>query len=329
MNAFMPSIALPTGPYDWHEEIISRATYENRLEGLRAAMHARGLTHTIVYGNIFDSEALAFFSSFTPKLGPAVLLVPQAGDVRLLFSGGPGMAPSARRLTFIENVAALRHLAKDIGEWIAGQSGGCVGLVCGDGVTQGDFLAMNGSVPDGLVPLDDVFSLLCNAQDVLEGVRASAELLQRCANRMAADFCDQADLSTFVLDAERFAFSLGVQDMRLRIARKPWGRAVALPDQAVRMAAPVPVALAVRFRGWWTQGQFVLGDFAGMAADIAHALETASAGKAYANRVAFPSAPNSEAGLRYVFVERNSGRWSALCNDGGLQREFLFKPPGL
>jgi hypothetical protein len=329
MNVFMPSIALPTGPYDWHEELVPRALYENRIEGLRAAMRLRGLTHAIIYGNIFDSEALAFFSSFTPKLGPAVLLVPQAGDVRLLFSGGPGMAPSARRLTFVENVGALRSLAKDVSEWIAGQGDARVGLICGDGVIQGDFEAMNASVAHGLVSLEDVFSDLCREQDIFKGVRASAQLLQQCANRMSVDFSDQANLSTFGIDAERFAFSLGAQDMRLRISRKPWGRPVALPDQALSLVAPAPVSLAVRYRGWWAQGEFVLGQPADLNLLIARRLENMTAGQAYANRVAFPPAPHADSSLRYVFVEESGGRWSALCTDTEGKREFLFKPPGL
>ena len=75
---------------------------------MREVMARRGVTHAVVHGNGFDHGALAWLTHFTPKLGPAYALVPATGPLRLLFAGGPGMKPSAQRLTWVEDVRALQ-----------------------------------------------------------------------------------------------------------------------------------------------------------------------------------------------------------------------------
>ena len=108
MMRVMPCIALPTGPYDLDPELFGPSLFERRLAVLRAAMAQCGATHAVVHGNGFDHDALSWLTYFTPKLGPAYALVPTSGTLRLLFSGGPGMKPSARKLTWVEDVVALR-----------------------------------------------------------------------------------------------------------------------------------------------------------------------------------------------------------------------------
>ncbi|MBN8899277.1 MAG: hypothetical protein J0H35_14055, partial [Rhodospirillales bacterium] len=92
----MPSIALPTGPYDWHPERTPRSVFDARLANFRQAMARHGVTQAIVHGNGFDHAALHWLTHFTPKLGPAYALIPATGEPRLLFAGGPGMKPSAK-----------------------------------------------------------------------------------------------------------------------------------------------------------------------------------------------------------------------------------------
>jgi hypothetical protein len=93
-----PTVALPTGPFDWYPERIAQNTFEARLAALRFEMNRHGITHLVVHGNVFDHDALTWLTHFTPKLGPAYALVPAKGPLQLLFSGGPGMKPSAQRL---------------------------------------------------------------------------------------------------------------------------------------------------------------------------------------------------------------------------------------
>jgi hypothetical protein len=325
----MPSIALATGPYDWSEAASPRAVYELRLSRLREIMRVRGLTHALVYGNTFDHEALAWFSHFTPKLGPAMLFVPLDGAPRLVFSGGPGMKPSAARLTWVEDVSALRGLGKDLAAWLDGASAPRVGIVCGASILHGDFEALRKGAGGALIELDAALETAGAAAGVLNAVRRSARLLQLVADHLFQIARQGDDLARLALDTERFAYAHGAQDVRLRLARKPKGRPVTPPDAPLPMTGPAPVALAVRMRGAWATGDLVLGDLGALANRVRAHLETSSELRAYANRVAFPEPPFAKSGLVQAFAQVDGAIFSALCVEGPTMREFLFRPPGL
>jgi hypothetical protein len=325
MTMIMPSIALATGPYDWHGEVTPRAIYESRLARLREAMQAHGLTHAIVYGNTFDHEALAYFSNFTPKLGPALLFVPFDGAVRIVFSGGPGMKPSAQRLTWVEDVRALRGLEKEVVAWLENVSDARVGLVGGASILQGDYEALERGARGSLQVLD----VEQPSDEVIGEVAAAAQLLQRLADDLFARACEGSDVMKLALTAERSAYAEGAQDVRLRIARKPFERPVTLPDVPLALAGPAPIALAVRRNGWWAYGDFVLGDIALISGQVLAGLEAASERRAYANRVSFPEPPLASEGLLQVSTDVAGLRFSALCVERRGMRDWLFRPPGL
>ena len=325
----MPSIALPTGPYDWHASVTSRATYEQRLSQLRALMRARGLTHCIVYGNTFDHASLAWLSNFTPKLGPALMLVTNDDAPRLLFAGGPGMKPSALRLTWIEDVTALRGLGKDVAAWLDGAPEARVGLIAGASILYGDFLALE-KAAQGLVSLDaDIDPMRVGAADHGPAVLASSGLLQLVADHLFVAAQEGADLLSAVLAAERVAYANGAQDVRLRVARKPWGRPTTLPDEASVIRGPLPVALAVRHNGVWAYGDFVLGDIRSLTPEVVRGLEACAPGLAVVNRVAFPDPAPATGGVEQATTEVHGARWSGLFIAQAGGRAWLFQPPGL
>jgi len=325
----MPSIALPTGPYDWNEKVTSLATYEKRLARLRKVMAEQKLTHAIIHGNIFDHEALSWFSNFTPKLGLALMLVPFEGEPRLLFSGGPGMKLSAQRLTWISDVSALKGAGKDVADWL-GAGVKRVGLIAGASLLHGDWNSLLKAAGGMVATLDQVFYAMRDAsKSETVSIRKSAAVLEKVANHLHSIASDGADLLDVVLDAERFAFKAGVQDIRLRVARRPWGRPVTLPDERVVVEGPLPVALAVRVNGYWSYGDFVLGDVGSFGAQVKARMAASPATAAYANRVAFPEAARSACPVMQVTVDVNAARWSGLCIEGERAREWLFTPPGL
>jgi hypothetical protein len=323
----MSSIALATGPYDWSEAATPRVVYEHRLSRMREIMRARGLTHAIVYGNMFDHEALAWISHFTPKLGPALLLAPLDGAPRLVFSGGPGMKPSAARLTWIEDVSALRGLGKDVAAWLGGASAPMVGLVCGASILQGDFEALQMGAGGALIELDADLETPGASPDALNAIRHSAHVLQLVADHLFEAARQGDDLAKLALHAERFAYVHGAQDIRLRLARTPMGHPVTVPDTPTPMAQPARVALAVRVRGYWATADFVLGKIGALAETARARLEASTEFRAYANRVAFPEPPFVENGLVQAYAQVDGALFSAPCISGPGKRELLFRPP--
>ena len=315
-----PSIALPTGPYDLGSCGVARATFEARLDALRAVMRAEGLAHAVVYGNTFDHAALIWFANFTPKLGPALLLVPLQGAPRMLFAGGPGMKPSAQRLTWVEDVAALRGLGRELADWLKEAKPARVGLVAPEAISFGDLRALETGAGGALVPLAPAM------EPPIEAVAASARLLQAVADHAFAKTGVGQDLLSLILSAERLAYGMGAQDLRWRVAREPWGRPVTLPDHPQTIDGALPVSLAVRRGGYWASGDFVLGDIAACAAKVRAQLEGAQGGAAYFNRVAWPPPGAATGELAQISVEAMGARWSGLRRGAS---EWLFLPPGL
>lgn len=316
----MPSIALPTGPYDWHPTETPREVFAARLDALRETMRPEGLSHAVVYGNTFDHAALLWFANLTPKLGPALLLVPAQGSPRLLFSGGPGMKPSAERLTWLEDVAALRGLGRDLSAWLGDEAGARVGIVAPEAILQGDWEALRAAAGGNLVALDPAM------EPPVEALGAAAGLLQSVADHVFTAAWDGEDLLALVLDAERMAYAGGAQDVRWRVARRPWGRPTTLPDTRVEIRGCVPVALAVRRAGLWASGDFVLGDIAHVADEVRAALLNATEAKAWGNRVAYPEPGPATGAFAQVIVEVHGARWSGLRRHGGA---WMFRPPGI
>ncbi len=238
-------------------------TFEPRLAGLRAEMNRRGVTHLVVHGNIFNHDALTWLTHFTPKLGPAYALVPAEGPLRLLFSGGPGMKPSAQRLTWIEDVAALRSIRADATRWIeetAVDGPVRVGVIEGTAILAGDWAELEKCANGAIEQMDEaveefsaVSPLASNSSGSTVGaIQAAAEAeLKRLAKR-------GADLKTALIEMERVAYGRGAQEVRVLAGRRPQGPPTRLPDGPLYLNGPTEVAIFIRADGMWSQRQFRL-----------------------------------------------------------------------
>lgn len=342
----MPSIALPTGPYDWSEAIIPRAVFEKRIAVLRDLMSARGAAHCVVHGNGFDHASLGWLSHFTPKLGPAIMLVAMEAAPRLHFSGGPGMKPSATRLTWIADVSALRGIEADIRRWLGETSAGAsprLAAVTGASILLGDWRALEAAAGGPLIELDPAVEAARDALDNgrLEKVTASARVLSIAACELVARATEGDDAHAAVIAMERAAYAAGAQDARIRVAREPWGRPATLSDDPMTITGPRPVMLAVRRQGVWTSGRFVLGAVdekirAAARARLLAARDGDVTIRPLVNRVAWPEAdPVVETGdgiheaVARIPVEGATANavWSALFVSRGGKRDIIWTPP--
>lgn len=259
----MPSIALPTGPYDWHERELPRDLYATRLDAFHRAMSRAGVSHAIVHGNGFDHGALLWLTHFTPKLGPAYALVPATGPLRLLFAGGPGMKASAQRLTWVEDVVALKGIEADAKRWLAetgAQPGATIGLAEGASMLRGDWRAVGRAAGGLVVEMDAAVCALrahVSAEEARAGAAAAAAA-RTCRARLIELAVPGADLRLAAIEAERAAYAAGAQDVRWRIARRPDGAPTTLPDAHLLMKVPCPVVLTVRHSGVWSEERFVI-----------------------------------------------------------------------
>jgi hypothetical protein len=256
----MRNITLPTGPYDWHPERVSRAIYDARLAAFRGALQAHGLAGGIVSGSTFDDGALVWVTGFTPKLGPAFAIVPAAGEPRLLFSGGASMRPSAQKLTWFADVKALRGLATELAELrVAGA--GTWGLAEDAGLTWDNrcaIIAAFGGEPVDITPAVDHLRR-AHEPEVLPLIRCAGTVMRQVESALLNSAAARGTRWAMRLATERAAQAAGAQDIRMRLARRDFGPAEPVdPDDSV-LPACASVALAVRVEGYWLCGRSWLG----------------------------------------------------------------------
>jgi len=333
----MPSIALPTGPYDWRPHETPRAVFEQRVALLRGIMAARGVSHCVVHGNCFDHASLLWLAHFTPKLGPAWLLVGPGGSLRMLFAGGPGMKPSAQALTWIADVAALRGIEKDLQAWLAQSPEGesaRMGLVAGRAMLRGDWLAVERASQGRIEVLDEALDGPRDAseRDDPAALHASIAVLREAAQALFAAAAQGGSQRDAVLTMERAAYGAGAQDLRIRMARRIWGAPVTLPDDDLEITGPMPVVLAVRSAGRWSWGRFVVGPLPdGL---LAQASRTAPDPQMLAmeNSVGLDEAPAGAGALAQALIrlpDQPQALWSLLIDQRDGARRILWTPPGI
>ena len=269
------SISLPTGPYDWAEQIIPRATFDKRRAALRDLLRARGLDGLIIHGNTFDHGALSWATAFTPKLGPALAFISVDSDTRLVFSGGPGMKPSAQRLTFVEDVVAMKGIEVDTKSWLAILGTNRVALCEGSAMSRDAYLSVERAIGAAPVILDDDIDSLRRKKDDIE--RSLARQAHRCLGLAvrALEATSPQGRRAAALAAEAAARSAGAQDVRVMLAQRPAGAPLPFDGMDAPLSAPAPFAVAVRFRGYWTCAEGVLDGDPALASEARRILSDA------------------------------------------------------
>ncbi len=189
--------ALLTGPFDWDPAETPVRAFQERVARALALADADGL---LVCGDRAEFGALAWLTGFVAKLGPALASFTPDGVESLWFSGGPGMAASARKLTWIDNVRALGAPARDFSA-LAGQR---IAL-WGEAVMPASLFAAITAVPVELVPMDVELDGLrrCKSSGELVLLRRASGILQSVAELLRDELRCGTRLGGAVLAAER------------------------------------------------------------------------------------------------------------------------------
>jgi hypothetical protein len=291
----------------------------------------------VVHGNGFDHASLLWLAHFTPKLGPAYLLVGPGESLRMLFAGGPGMKPSAQALTWIADVAALRGIEKDIQAWLAQSPEGAsarVGLVTGRAMLRGDWLAVERAAQGRIEVLDEALEgpRATNERDDRAALEASIAALRQAAQTLFAAAAEGGSQRDAVLTMERAAYGAGAQDVRIRMARRIWGAPVTLPDDDIAITGPMPVVLAVRSAGRWSWGRFVVGPMPEGLLEQASRRAPDAQMLAMENSVGGDEAPAGAGAVAQTFIrlpDQPQAIWSLLIDQREGARRVLWTPPGI
>jgi Xaa-Pro aminopeptidase len=248
---------LLVGPADWDPLRLPKEEFLGRLAALWRDADP-GIVGAVVYGSPSDHAELAYLTHFTPKLEPAIALIPRAGEPRLLVGGGANMIGAAKPLTWVETLLPLRDSGATIARWAQGLGSGGLALVNGDAVRFG--LRQEIATTLG-APLPDVTRIVAAAMR-RKSAREMALVREACAGLTAAHAAmrdaQQAGrgMTDVVLAGEQAAWRRGAQDVRSLFGRR--GRLMPFTIPVADAADPLQVYLAVRHDGYWAEGFAVL-----------------------------------------------------------------------
>jgi len=240
---------------------VPLAEFEARLNAVRRVLAERGATALLVHGQSVEHGALAYLTGFVPKLGPAFALVPRDGPVRILASGGTGMTGSAKLLTWVEDVRPLGNLRDALGEWLGDmvRDGQVVlGLWGGNAMAQRPYVDVAAAIqPFGkIIEMDDQLDALRRHKSLREQelLREASRILAAACDAFARAAAGGSGARSAALAAERAAFALGAQDVRILASARNGGPPLPFDGPGDIRIAPLLACLAVRFAGYWSEG---------------------------------------------------------------------------
>lgn len=257
MQTMHPTLLI--GPADWDSQRMPREEFDGRLAKVWALWpDSRGL---LVYGAPSDNTALAWLTNMTPKLEPAIALIPREGAARLMVGGGPNMLASALPLTWIADIVSLRPTEKTIAQWLAGigrEACVCFGI---DAMPTRLRRELDGSF-GGQAPDDEIGRLqplmAQKSARELACIRDADTVLQASVAAMKDTHQRGKGVTDVILTGEHVAIEQQAQDVRTLFSFDN-GRTFR-PFKALdaTVVDPLVVYIAVRRFGYWVDQQVTL-----------------------------------------------------------------------
>jgi Xaa-Pro aminopeptidase len=248
------------GSYVWAQDRLPYDEFTLRLDALRAAMERNGWPAVLVYGDVREHAALAFLSSFIPRVRWGMALLPRTGDARLLCAMSTRDLPAMRTLTWIADVRSGMgpEWVNAFDPWFERFTGGQaqkLGTLGFDIMAPVLQVSVCRSLGErfALQRADDVVAIPARGKRPREltMIRASCKLLEATAATFAESWRGNREPETAALDAERVARSLAAQDVRTLVSLDGGRTLVPYQGRFEKCAGPLVGYLAVKAVGYW------------------------------------------------------------------------------
>jgi Xaa-Pro aminopeptidase len=258
MQTVQPCVMI--GSYIWAQDRLPYDEFTLRLDALRAAMERNGWPAVLVYGDVREHAALAFLSSFIPRVRWGMALLPRTGDARLLCAMSTRDLPAMRTLTWIADVRSGMgpEWEKAFDPWVErfkGDQAQKLGTIGFDIMAPVLCAAVRRSLGDrfALQRADDIVAIpSCRKRPrELTMIRASCKLVEAAAKTFAASWHRNHEPETAALDGERVARSLAAQDVRTLVSLDGGRTLVPFQGRFETCAGPLVGYLAVKVLGYW------------------------------------------------------------------------------
>jgi len=280
MRTVQPCVTI--GSYIWAQDRLPIDEFTLRLDALRAAMERNGWPAVLVYGDVREHAALAFLSSFIPRVRWGMALLPRTGDARLLCAMSTRDLPAMRTLTWIADVRSGMgpEWVNAFDPWVErfkGDQAQKFGTMGFDIMAPVLYAAVRRSLGErfALQRADDIVAIPSRRKRPREltMIRASCKLLETAAKTFAESWRGNREPETAALDAERAARSLAAQDVRTLVSLDGGRTLVPFQGRFEKCEGPLVGYLAVKVLGYWADMFITVDD--GSVADAARHAEAA------------------------------------------------------
>jgi Xaa-Pro aminopeptidase len=277
MQTVQPCVTI--GSYVWAQDRLPYDEFTLRLDALRAAMDRNGWPAVLVYGDVREHAALAFLSSFIPRVRWGMALLPRTGDARLLCAMSTRDLPAMRTLTWIADVRSGMgpEWEKAFDPWFEsfkGDQAQKLGTIGFDIMAPVLYAAVRRSLGErfALQRADDVVDTPARRKRPREltMMRASCKLVEAAAKAFTDSWRGNHEPETAALDAERVARSLASQDVRTLVSLDGGRTLVPFQGRFEKCAGPLVGYIAVKVLGYWAD-LFVTVDDGSITAAARHA----------------------------------------------------------
>jgi Xaa-Pro aminopeptidase len=258
MQTVQPCVTI--GSYIWAQDRLPYDEFTLRLDALRTAMERNGWPAVLVYGDVREHAALAFLTSFIPRVRWGMALLPRTGDARLLCAMSTRDLPAMRTLTWIADVRSGMgpEWEKAFDPWFerfTGDQAQKLGTIGFDIMAPVLYAAVRRSLGErfALQRADDIVAIpSCRKRPrELTMIRTSCKLLETAAKTFAESWRRNHEPETAALDAERVARSLAAQDVRTLVSLDGGRTLVPFQGRFEKCAGPLVGYLAVKAAGYW------------------------------------------------------------------------------
>jgi Xaa-Pro aminopeptidase len=267
MRTVQPCVTI--GSYIWAQDRLPYDEFTLRLDELRAAMERNGWPAVLVYGDVREHAALAFLTSFIPRVRWGMALLPRTGDARLLCAMSTRDLPAMRTLTWIADVRSGMgpEWEKAFDPWVErfkGDQAINVGTLGFDIMAPVLHASVRRSLGEGfsLHRADDIVAIPSRRKRPREltMIRASCKLVEAAAKTFVESWRGNHEPETAALDAERVARSLAAQDVRTLVSLDGGRTLVPYQGRFEKCAGPLVGHIAVKNVGYWADTFVTIDD---------------------------------------------------------------------
>ncbi len=262
MDTLQP--ALKNGRNVWDQINMPLQEFQERLQVVRSAMKMQGMDTLLAYGHAFNEYGNScYLTNYQIRLPRGSLVtVPEKGDLALFFEGATRGLPSAKLLTWVEDVRPCPDVARACGQYLKekGLINGAIGLA---GLSQWMPCYQMKSLRDALpgcrfLPGDDILQEMRMVKSCRETdqIRRASRIVRRgfeFLSSVSFTSMNEKVVEALLIKEARME---GAEDVRVlfgRPGKTPWSMRPS-GNSLLEPGGVLILYLAVAYERYWSEG---------------------------------------------------------------------------